>query len=1334
VALLIGLCIVASCPGRTASAQAGPAKAPETDRAGRLQERDHLRAEALRLANAGRLAEAIAGIKSVVAIERDVLGEWSDEVVVSLGLLARLHEATGNWGAARTTLEEVLTLRGRQPGHKEWQVGDTRRALLDLEKRSAMRPEQRGRLQRAFSLVNRSKSLREAGQYPAARTNLLEALPIIGELLGESHPTYAVSLNELAMLYQDQGNYARAEPLYKEALEIRRKALPGGHPDIATSLSNLAVLYYHQGDYARAEPLYKEALEIRRKALPGGHPDIAASLNNLGLLYQSQGDNARAEPLLKEALEIRSKALPGGHPDIATSLNNLATLYQAQGDNARAEPLLKQALEISRKALPEGHPNVAAALNNLAELYRTRGDYANAEPLLKQALEISRKALPEGDLRIAPSLSCLGLLYQSQGDSARAELLLKQALEINRKALPEGHPHIAAVLGYLAHVYRDRGDYARAEPFVRQALEIRRKALPGGHPDIANSLINLGDLYRDQGDYARAEPLLRQALEIRRKALPGGHPDIALSLNNLAGLYLLRGDYARAEPLLKEALEVWRKARPEGHPDIATGLHSLAALYRAMGDSARAELLFKQALEIWRKARPEGDPRIATCLSSLGSLYRALGDFARAEPLLRQALEIQRKALPEGHPDIANSLDNLAALYQVQGDCARAEPLFKQALEIYRKALPEGHPDIATILSNLAFLCQAQGDSIQAEALSRRSLEILSQAYEQNSIAIGERPRLELLKSVVGALGLRLTLAQEVGERPEALYRLVLDWKGAAARAGDDRLVRDRPELRAALDELRGVRARLAHLALTAPPAARRDAWRTEFDALRERKEDLEADLARRSADYRDATRVARVGPADLAAALPDDTALVDLIVYTHYSPAAGGKGEPVEEPRVLAFVVSHDRPVACVALGEAHSIDDAVRAWLTSRAAGRGGAMDRAADEIARRVWEPLRTYLSGLKTVLVAPDGMLMYFPLAALPGHRPGTYLIEDLAIGYVASGRDAAATFAAPAGPPAGGLLAAGDIDFQADPGRAATGLAGRPALALVPEGQRAGFDRLPGTRAEAVLARDLFRRAFADQPAVLLTGAEPTEAAVKARLDGGHWRAVHLGTHGFSEPPQRVAALLAGVRPGLPSAAAVPRETGPDEALALSLAPFLSSGLVLAGGGRAPDPAAADPLSEAPAAEDGILTAEEVLSLDLRGTDLVVLSACRTGLGEGRYGQGVLGLPRAFHAAGARAVAATLWPVDDAATSVLMERFYTNLWEKKLPRLEALRQAQLAVLRGPGLVSRRRQELERGIEPNPAKLPGGGVPVPAVPSGARSDPSYWAAFVLTGDVR
>jgi CHAT domain-containing protein len=283
--------------------------------------------------------------------------------------------------------------------------------------------------------------------------------------------------------------------------------------------------------------------------------------------------------------------------------------------------------------------------------------------------------------------------------------------------------------------------------------------------------------------------------------------------------------------------------------------------------------------------------------------------------------------------------------------------------------------------------------------------------------------------------------------------------------------------------------------------------------------------------------------------------------------------------------------------------------------------------------------------------------------------------------------------------------------------------------LVVDSQRAGFKALAGTGPEVRSIAQLFGASFPQQNALVLTGAEPTEGAVKKQL-GQHWRYLHLATHGFFESPARVAAIRAGLKSddfglqGLESS---------EESASLALAPLLHSGVALVGAGRKTEDAGSGAQGSLPDRDDGILTAEDVQALDLRGTDLVVLSACETGLGKLENGQGVQGLQRAFQAAGARAVVASLWRVDDAATTVLMEQFYTNLWYKKMTKLEALRQAQLTVLYDPGLVKARRAELakQRGIDDKPEKLPEGGR---IAPSATRSDPALWAAFVLSGDVR
>jgi CHAT domain-containing protein/Tfp pilus assembly protein PilF len=1202
------------------------------------------------MAQAGKLDETVAAYRQKLAIERDVLGGLHEDVVGSLNYLSYLRELGGDFAAARDALTEMVAIRERQPERQDWQIGDARRALADLDHRAAMTPDRRHRLQQADRLNGLSEALYAQGRYGEGIGPCRKAMEIRGELLGAGHPHYAESLNNLAALYKAMGDYARAVPMYCEALAIRKKALGANHPHYAGSLSNLAVLYVDMGDYARAEPMYREVLAVRKQALGANHPHYASSLDGLAVLHQAMGDYVSAEPMLREALAVRKKALGVNHPEYALSLNNLALLYWATGDYVRAGPIYREAMAITKKALGANHPDYARSLNNLAALYRSMGDYARAEPMLQEALAIEKKAVGAN------------------------------------------HPEYALSLNNLAELYRDMGDYARAEPMYREALAIDKKAVGTDHPHYAQFLNNLAVLYEAMGDNARAEPMFVEALAIRKRASGTDHPDYARSLNNLATLYWSMGDYARAETTYREALAIRKKALGANHPDYARSLTSLAALYGAMGD------------------------------------------YARAETMYREGVKLTKQAVGADHPDYAWLLDNQAALYRDMGDYARAEPMYREALAIRKKTLGTNHPRYAASLSNLAGLYHATGDSAHAEPLLREALAITSRFTQGASSVLGERQRLQLHQGQRVALDGYLSVSRSGGHRPADLYDQVLDWKGAAeAGRAERRLARDQPELAPTVAQLAQVRAELANLAFRSPRAKQAETWRQQLHTLREVKEDLEADLACRSDDYRGQKQAERLGPDGVTAALPTDTALVDLLEYHHFSPPKGGKGPLQRERRLLAFILRSGRPVALVPLGEARTIDESVASWRRALVARQASALQAAAAELGRRVLEPMRPRLGDVRTILIAPDGVLSFFPFAALPGSKPGSYLIEDLAIGYVASGRHAVEALADPNGPAGRGLLAVGDVDFQADPGQ--PGPSGQPPTRTPLITQRGGFRPLPGTGPEARRARVLFQAAFAGQPAELLTRAQPTEAAIKRRLDGGHWRVVHLGTHGFFESPARVAALRAAVRredQSVPSLkASRPGEDDPD----FDLTPLLYSGVVLAGGGLDAGAGLPDPSAEASTREDGILTAEEVQSLDLRGTEVVVLSACETGVGHGFYGQGLLGLQRAFQAAGARSVVASLWKVDDAATSVLMEQFYTNLWVKKMPKLEALRRAQITVLKNPGLVRARQAELaNRGIGEKAEKLPRGGK-VSALGAGApRSDPSLWAAFVMSGDWR
>jgi CHAT domain-containing protein len=765
---------------------------------------------------------------------------------------------------------------------------------------------------------------------------------------------------------------------------------------------------------------------------------------------------------------------------------------------------------------------------------------------------------------------------------------------------------------------------------------------------------------------------------------------------------------------------------------------SLAEVYDRMGDYRRAEPLFQQAMEKLKRVAGENHPDYAQSLNGLASLYAKMGDYRRAEPLYKQALEIAKQTVGENHPDHATSLHNLAELYRSMGDYRRAEPLYREALEILKRVVGENHPDYARSMVGFAGLYYAEGRYVEAERNLAQAIGIDAHLVDDTFSVLGERQRIDLVNQRSFSLVAYLSVARRAGVPPERVYRALLDWRGAVENAeAEERLARDQPELRGIYEKLNQARAQIASLAFRTPGnEGQREAWTKQLDALRIEKENTERELALKSASYRQAKEAGRLSPSEIAALLPEGTALVDFFEYNHFSQPREGKGKFESERRLVAFVLRKGQAVAQIDLGPAKPINDAVTNWRRALNAGPG-ALDSSSREVARLVWEPLRPRVTDVRTLLVAPDGALTRFPLGALPGQRPGTYLIEEKAIGQVSSGRALARLLGDPGAAPStarqpSGLLAAGAIEYAADPGKAspAQGQA-TPSMSLAKRDLvNQGFEPLPGTRPEVERIRDTFLQADPHGQAELLTGSAVTEGAIKERISQHSWRYVHLATHGFYESPRRLIAMLRAAQSDDGSHLAKIGANDPEEQ-ALGLLPFLRSGLALAGAERALEEKKTDTETSDPAREDGLLTAEEVASLDLRGTEMVVLSACETGLGDVASGEGVLGLQRAFQAAGAKSVVASLWKVSDPATSVLMEEFYRDLLEKKLPKLEALRQAQIFVLHNPQRVRDREKELQRGPGAKPGPLPEGGkIEEPS----AQSSPAWWAAFVLSGDFR
>ncbi|MBS0265125.1 MAG: CHAT domain-containing protein [Planctomycetes bacterium] len=391
---------------------------------------------------------------------------------------------------------------------------------------------------------------------------------------------------------------------------------------------------------------------------------------------------------------------------------------------------------------------------------------------------------------------------------------------------------------------------------------------------------------------------------------------------------------------------------------------------------------------------------------------------------------------------------------------------------------------------------------------------------------------------------------------------------------------------------------------------------------------------------------------------------------------------------RVVAFVVRGDRDIIRVELGAAKPIAELVDRWRESF--GRSDDSRKAANELRQRLWDPLAEHLDGCETVLISPDGQVSRFPWGALPGDKPGTYLLEERAIALVPTPQLLLEILGEKPRVPQSSdpVLLVGDIDFNSAPPAARQD---QESFANLRElaGLNPVAGELDGTRREIQQIGDLYTKVFGSpRLAAMLTRSQATETALNENAPKARY--VHIATHGYFEEVKigRGIELASLDGRGLRSPALTIGMFGDQT----ESTPMVRSGLLLASVNR-PRPWSV---------EDGKWTALEVGALDLSGVDLVVLSACETGIGTVVGGEGVLGLQRSFHAAGARTCVTSLWKVDDDATQELMTEFYRNLWEKKLPKLEALRQAQLKMLRDYNP----QHAPSRGTEVELAPLPSG----------------------------
>lgn len=915
-----------------------------------------------------------------------------------------------------------------------------------------------------------------------------------------------------------------------------------------------------------------------------------------------------------------------------------------------AEQRYERATDLLRLKLGTEHPAYRASLDNLRQMRLAMGDLAGGAIPIWEA-RTAPFAREEDERTYAGWMEYFAGLYSEAHDYASAAQLTRSYRRLSPSLFHEPRDN-ARFTERLAELSALAGEYASAYRAWYEALEIYSSVSGERSEDWAGCAGALGlFLCEKLQNYREAGPLLHTSLEIYQALFGRANPRTANAHSALVRYYRGQSDLKQARLHDQECRKIRRRLYGAKNPDADDNLLNAALLADTAGDLHEAERLFTRLLNRQIEKYGQGDLRTAETILYLGETLHRAGAIADARVCYENCLQVRHALLGPRHRDLAAAQEHLAII------CVEQEQ-FQEALGLLRAVVHSDSRHMGELLS----LGSEQYRTERIAGMKRRVDMLLTLAVDYLDV--------EQLNAEADEQFARRGGQGEYQRLSVVLYNLILRRKGlieAIERRyrGDIRGGRFVPpeHTAARMQRLSEIHGRLAQTGLQAIHRGRPDRGDEEIASLLEEKERLERDLARLAPPWSVDEILENEVIASTTMELPDNSALVEFVQYVPFSfesPFAKDQ-TGAKPPRYLAFVLRALHPFYCelVELGDARQIDHLIRAFREAIRTGGGGAPDRdartykpekaievegAGEELRSLVFDRVLEKLGGRTRLFISPDGELSSVPFEALPA-RDNLHLIDTYCFSYITSGREAMRFGTESDGRNSTPSLIIGAPNYD---------LGGELADAGAPDGPEAAasraasyrFNSLAGTRREV---REVSSRLEgAGQKAQLLVDNEALESSVK---DCQSPRILHVATHGFFLPAAgEVGAAL---------------QTLHD-------LPLVRTGLALAGANTA--------LQGKPApskAEDGILTAEDVLTMDLRATELVVLSACDTGLGEVRVGEGVLGLQRAFRIAGAWSLIMSLWKVPDQITYALIVEFYNQLLAG-VSRAEALRNAQLTI--------------------------------------------------------
>lgn len=1121
--------------------------------------------------------------------------------------------------------------------------------------------------------------------------------------------------------------------------ELGERSIPGASPaDIRVLIENRGARLFLQGNLSAAKPELQKLLDICKR-VEKGSMDHAIASYNLGEVLLRDEPSVAAEHLaastkmLSQLLGIEDQFC---QRVAVTAVDAMTSVGKLQDAMSYAE----DALGITQK-----QPD-ASWLSDyyLYMLLRLRGLYEKMVPgpeagkkylygneFLEQLSRQSSKAHGTDHVFTLVIMQIRAMFLTRLSRYKEAESILVEShrrLGSAGEKVPEAWRVVIepSSLHNLANVYSNTNRLDKAADIYRQVM----KTLPENTiaHDRLNLINNVTAVLEKLGANYESEDLLKEAYEIRKRHFGDDHLQTSVGLESLGDFYARLGEVGTALRYYLRCLKIRQRDAPVETLTFGTYMKISDTCFR-MGDFRKAEHYNRQALVVYQKQWGELQFNAVLLRIAVQKSLIVLDRFEESIAMGMETLELCQKEAPENHEILGAAANSIAYAHILAGENSEAIPYLDIELEQARASVEQDDSDtagfkLATALNNYAMnqvaigkpraaLSQTEqadgiltklplGDHLKSTLILNKGLiELANENFATGYRSIQQSRELDRTYT---AKTLPLLPQDAIDEflatkfepnlsrvlslpyhRPDdkLLARLSAGWLINGKAIGQEALAEgalvSSAEVTPKVHELRDTRSRLAKLTsfVQQDPEWRREQM-DKIAELESRQELLTSEISRHGLGTRKDNTWVSIG--ELRDKLPYDSVMVNIARVRINDFAINGSKYLWSDDRYLAWVIPNvgaGDQVSVVDLGLASEIDKqvvALRRELSESAQTIGSKGEKTATStlneplagLSRRLLEPLKPYIEDQQEIILSPDGQLWLLPWELLRVAED-RYLLEDFRLRYVLSGRELVNRI--PARSVVSGPVIFADPDFdKVSNQRASSSHANKePTFQTRSSASLGNFTRLPGTAREAAAIRPSIE-SFTNKPVEMLLEGQATEASFKQLRRP---RVLIVSSHGFFLNQQGDQSDL------------VDKDSR-------ELNPLLRCGLALAGCNQR----TADPIN------DGVLSGLEIVGTDLRGTELVVLSACETGLGDIRNGEGVAGLRQAFQLAGAESVVASLWNVADEETARLMNQFFKNL-ASGMNKSEALRQAQLTRIKA------RRER-----------------------NGA-AHPFFWAAFTLTG---